>query len=91
MRDTKSNAFRLATTLGGAICAIALVASPIAFDSATPDLDGNSLTLTGIADRVMAEAVAGTAPHFDVVARIPHHSFPGGPLLLRPIAVLGAL
>ena len=47
MRDTKSNAFRLATTLGGAICVIALVASPIAFDSATLDLDGKSAFARG--------------------------------------------
>ncbi len=52
---------------------------------------GNGLTLTGIAGRVMAEAVAGTASRFDVFARIPHRPFPGGPLLRQPIAVLGAL
>ncbi|HXV26060.1 MAG TPA: FAD-dependent oxidoreductase [Alphaproteobacteria bacterium] len=52
---------------------------------------GNGLTLTGIAGRVIAEAVAGTASRFEVFARIPHRPFPGGPLLRQPIAVLGAL
>ena len=52
---------------------------------------GNGLTLTGIAGRVVAEAVAGTASRFDVFARIPHKAFPGGPHLRQPIATLGAL
>lgn len=52
---------------------------------------GNGITLTGIAGRVTAEAVAGTASRFDVFARLPHRAFPGGSLLRHPIAVLGAL
>jgi gamma-glutamylputrescine oxidase len=41
---------------------------------------GQGVTLTGIAGRVMAEAVAGQAERFDLFARIPHSAFPGGPL-----------
>src|SRR5579859_464221 len=41
---------------------------------------GQGVTLTGMAGRVMAEAVAGQAERFDVFARIPHSAFPGGPL-----------
>lgn len=52
---------------------------------------GNGLSVTGIAARVAAEAVAGTAERFDVFARLPKHPFPGGPLLRQPIAVAGAL
>lgn len=52
---------------------------------------GNGLSLTGIAGRVAAEAVAGTAERFDVFARLPKFPFKGGPLLRQPIAVAGAL
>jgi len=41
---------------------------------------GQGVALTGIAGRVMAEAIAGQAERFDVFARIPHRAFPGGPL-----------
>ena len=41
---------------------------------------GQGVTLTAIAGRVMAEAIAGQAERFDLFARIPHAPFPGGPL-----------
>ena len=45
---------------------------------------GHGMSLTGLAGKLVAEAVAGTAERFDVFARIPHRDFPGGLLLRRP-------
>ena len=52
---------------------------------------GHGIALTGMAGKLIAEAVAGTAERFDVFARIPHRDFPGGPLLRRPALVLAML
>jgi gamma-glutamylputrescine oxidase len=52
---------------------------------------GHGIALTGIAGKLVAEAVAGTAGRFDVFARIPHANFPGGPSLRRPALVLAML
>ncbi len=52
---------------------------------------GHGIALTGIAGKLVAEAVAGTAARFDVFARIPHGNFPGGAALRRPALVLGML
>ena len=52
---------------------------------------GHGIALTGIAGKLIAEAVAGTAGRFDVFARIPHGTFPGGPALRRPALVLAML
>jgi gamma-glutamylputrescine oxidase len=41
---------------------------------------GQGVALTAIAGHVMAEAIAGQAERFDLFARIPHGTFPGGPL-----------
>ena len=49
---------------------------------------GHGVALTGMAGRMVAEAIAGTAERFDVMARIPHHRFPGGRLLRMPALVL---
>ncbi|HNR21598.1 MAG TPA: FAD-binding oxidoreductase [Steroidobacteraceae bacterium] len=49
---------------------------------------GHGIVLTGIAGKLLAEAVAGTAERFDVFARIRHREFPGGALLRRPALVL---
>ncbi|SHI23918.1 NAD(P)/FAD-dependent oxidoreductase [Ferrimonas marina] len=49
---------------------------------------GHGIALTGMAGTLMAEAVAGTAERFDLMARIPHHDFPGGRLLRTPALVL---
>ncbi|HLY52999.1 MAG TPA: FAD-binding oxidoreductase, partial [Steroidobacteraceae bacterium] len=52
---------------------------------------GHGIALTGIAGKLVAEAVAGTAARFDVFARIPHGNFPGGAALRRPALVLAML
>jgi gamma-glutamylputrescine oxidase len=52
---------------------------------------GHGMVLTGIAGKLVAEAMAGTAERFDVFARIPHRDFPGGALLRRPALVLAML
>ena len=50
---------------------------------------GHGVALTGLAGRVVAQAVAGQAERFDVFARLQHRKFPGGPLLRMPSLVLG--
>jgi len=52
---------------------------------------GHGIALTGIAGKLVAEAIAGTASRFDVFARIPHGNFPGGAALRRPALVLAML
>ncbi|NJO13099.1 MAG: FAD-binding oxidoreductase [Gammaproteobacteria bacterium] len=52
---------------------------------------GHGIVLTGIAGKLIASAVAGTAERFDLFTRIPHHSFPGGMLFRRPALVLAML
>lgn len=49
---------------------------------------GHGVLLTGMAGRVMAEAIRGQADRFDVFARIPHQPFPGGRVLRMPALVL---
>ncbi len=49
---------------------------------------GNGVALTGIAGRLVAEAVAGQAGRFDVFARLRHRNFPGGRLLRTPTLAL---
>lgn len=50
---------------------------------------GHGLALTGLAGRVVAEAMAGDATRFDTFARLRHRRFPGGPWLRTPSLVLG--
>jgi gamma-glutamylputrescine oxidase len=52
---------------------------------------GHGMSLTGLAGRLVAEAVAGSAERFDVFARIPHRDFPGGRLFRRPSLMLAML
>ena len=52
---------------------------------------GHGIALTGIAGKLVAEAIRGTAARFDVFARIPHGNFPGGAALRRPALVLAML
>jgi gamma-glutamylputrescine oxidase len=52
---------------------------------------GHGIALTGLAGKLVAEAIAGSAERFDVFARIPHRGFPGGALLRRPALVLAML
>jgi gamma-glutamylputrescine oxidase len=52
---------------------------------------GHGMVLSGIAGKLVADAIAGSAERFDVFARIPHGDFPGGALLRRPALVLAML
>jgi len=52
---------------------------------------GHGMVLTGIAGKIVAEAIAGQAERFDVYARLRHHDFPGGMWLRRPSLVLAML
>lgn len=52
---------------------------------------GHGIALTGLAGKLVAEAIAGTTERFDVFTRIPHRDFPGGALLRRPALVLAML
>jgi gamma-glutamylputrescine oxidase len=52
---------------------------------------GHGVALTGMAGKLVAEAIGGQAERFDLMSRIPHHDFPGGNLLRTPALVLGML
>lgn len=49
---------------------------------------GHGVALSGIAGRVMAEAVLGQAGRFDVMARLPVPAFPGGSAFRAPLLTL---
>jgi gamma-glutamylputrescine oxidase len=48
---------------------------------------GAGVAVTGLAGKLMAEAVAGTAERFDLFARLPHTPFPGGRWFRSPLLV----
>lgn len=50
---------------------------------------GHGLALSGLAGRLVAEAMTGDASRFDVFARLRHREFPGGRWLRMPSLVLG--
>lgn len=50
---------------------------------------GHGLALTGLAGKLVAEAIAGDASRFDTFARLRHRPFPGGRLLRMPALVAG--
>lgn len=50
---------------------------------------GHGVALTGLAGRVLAEAVCAQTERWDVYARLRHWSFPGGPWLRTPLLALG--
>ena len=50
---------------------------------------GHGLALTGLAGKLVAEAMAGDASRFDTFARLQHRPFPGGRALRTPALVLG--
>jgi gamma-glutamylputrescine oxidase len=52
---------------------------------------GHGLVLTGMAGKLAAEAIAGQAERFDLLARLKHYPFPGGALMRTPALVLGML
>ncbi len=50
---------------------------------------GHGLALTGLAGRLVAEAIDGDASRFDTFSRIKHRAFPGGRMLRTPALVAG--
>lgn len=52
---------------------------------------GHGIALTGIAGKLVAEAIAGHAERFDLFAKLEHRNFPGGRLLRMPSLVLAML
>jgi gamma-glutamylputrescine oxidase len=50
---------------------------------------GHGLALTGLAGKLVAEAIDGDASRFDTFARLKHRNFPGGRLLRMPALVAG--
>ncbi len=50
---------------------------------------GHGLALTGLAGKLVAEAISGNAKRLDTFTRIRHRKFPGGRLLRTPALVLG--
>jgi len=49
---------------------------------------GHGVALTGLAGKLVAEAIAGQAERFDVFASIPHARFPGGRSFRTPALLL---
>ncbi|MEX8517067.1 MAG: NAD(P)/FAD-dependent oxidoreductase [Leptothrix sp. (in: b-proteobacteria)] len=52
---------------------------------------GHGLALTGLAGKLVAEAMTGDSSRFDVFAKLQHRNFPGGRWLRTPSLVLGML
>ena len=52
---------------------------------------GHGIALTGIAGKLVADAIAGQAERFDLFTRIDHSNFPGGRLMRTPALVLAML
>ncbi len=48
---------------------------------------GHGVASTGLAGKVVADAIRGQAERLDAFARIPHRPFPGGRLLRTPMLV----
>ena len=48
---------------------------------------GHGVAATGLAGRIMAEAIRGQSQRLDAFAKIPHHNFPGGRALRTPMLV----
>jgi len=52
---------------------------------------GHGVAISNFAGKLIAEAIAGTATRFDVMASLPTYTFPGGTLLRYPGMLLGML
>ncbi len=53
---------------------------------------GHGVNATHLAGKLLAEAIAGQAGGgFDLFARVPHMTFPGGKYLRSPLLALGML
>jgi gamma-glutamylputrescine oxidase len=52
---------------------------------------GHGVALAGLAGKLVAEAIIGQTERFDLVGKISHRAFPGGPLLRTPALVTGMM
>jgi gamma-glutamylputrescine oxidase len=52
---------------------------------------GHGISLTGMAGKLVAEAIAGNSERFDLFSHIKHRTFPGGQIFRRPALVLAML
>lgn len=52
---------------------------------------GQGVAFTAVAGKIMAEAIAGQAERLDLLARLPHTTFPGGRLFRTPTLALAML
>jgi gamma-glutamylputrescine oxidase len=52
---------------------------------------GHGIALTGIAGKLVADAIAGHSERFDLFTKIRHRTFPGGKMLRTPALVLAML
>jgi gamma-glutamylputrescine oxidase len=52
---------------------------------------GHGVALAGIAGRLVADAIAGTAERFDIFARVPHRNIPAGVGTRRALLTLAML
>ena len=49
------------------------------------------VAISGLAGKLIAEEMAGTAERFDVFSKVEHQTFPGGTMLRHPLLVLAML
>jgi len=52
---------------------------------------GQGIAIAGLAGKLIAEALGGTAERFDILALLPHRTFPGGTAFRHPLLVLAML
>ena len=52
---------------------------------------GHGVALASLAGKLAAEAIAGQAERFDIMASVPSRRFPGGATLRSPLLVLAML
>jgi gamma-glutamylputrescine oxidase len=52
---------------------------------------GQGVAMAGLAGKLIAEALGATAERFDILARLPHRTFPGGTAFRHPLLVLAML
>ncbi|POR45733.1 gamma-glutamylputrescine oxidase [Paraburkholderia eburnea] len=52
---------------------------------------GHGVALTGVAGRLVAQAIAGERASYDLFARVRHARFPGGPAWRRPALEIGMM
>jgi gamma-glutamylputrescine oxidase len=52
---------------------------------------GQGVAISGVAGKLIAEALSGSAERFDIFARLPHQTFPGGTAFRHPLLVLAML